>query len=124
MATRELNIQPSADKVWGAAREHLQAMLSADTYKLGFEPLRVGGMDGEHIVLEVSNDFCEVWLKDNYIGLLQLVRGNCFLHHQHRLDDDADYRMRRTQKRSSFGIHVDGDHDIGAERAGRGGRNH
>ena len=25
------------------------------------------------IVLEVANDFCEVWLKDNYMGLLQDV---------------------------------------------------
>jgi chromosomal replication initiation ATPase DnaA len=29
--------------------------------------------DNSTIVLEVANDFCEVWLKDNYMGLLQDV---------------------------------------------------
>lgn len=48
-------------------------MLSADTFNLWFAPLRATTMDASGIVLEVSNDFCEVWLKDNYMGLLQDV---------------------------------------------------
>jgi len=48
-------------------------MLSADTFKLWFESLRATALDGNTLVLEVSNDFCEVWLKDNYMGLLQDV---------------------------------------------------
>ena len=48
-------------------------MLSADTYNLWFAPLRAHGMEDDHLVLEVANDFCEVWLKDNYMGLLQDV---------------------------------------------------
>ena len=48
-------------------------MLSADTFKLWFESLRAVSLDGNTLVLEVSNDFCEVWLKDNYMGLLQDV---------------------------------------------------
>ena len=48
-------------------------MLSADTFNLWFAPLRAATMDASGIVLEVSNDFCEVWLKDNYMGLLQDV---------------------------------------------------
>jgi len=48
-------------------------MLSADTYNLWFAPLRATTMEGDCVVLEVSNDFCEVWLKDNYQGLLQDV---------------------------------------------------
>ncbi len=48
-------------------------MLSADTFKLWFESLRATTLDGNTLVLEVSNDFCEVWLKDNYMGLLQDV---------------------------------------------------
>ena len=48
-------------------------MLSADTFKLWFESLRAVTLDGNVLVLEVSNDFCEVWLKDNYMGLLQDV---------------------------------------------------
>jgi chromosomal replication initiator protein len=67
------NMQASAEKIWGAAQEHLRSMLSADTYNLWFAPLHASGFDGNSLVLDVANDFCEVWLKDNYMGLLQDV---------------------------------------------------
>ncbi len=66
-------MQASADKIWTAAQEHLRSMLSPDTYNLWFAPLRPCALDGSSIMLEVANDFCEVWLKDNYLGLLQDV---------------------------------------------------
>jgi len=50
-------------------------MLSADTYNLWFAPLRACGQDNNTLLLEVANDFCEVWLKDNYMDLLQQVVG-------------------------------------------------
>jgi chromosomal replication initiator protein len=48
-------------------------MLSADIYNLWFAPLRACAQENDSITLEVANDFCEVWLKDNYMGLLQDV---------------------------------------------------
>lgn len=63
----------SAEKIWSAAQEKLRGMLAPDTYKLWFAPLRAVGLEGDHLVLQVSNDFCEVWLKDNYLGLLRDV---------------------------------------------------
>jgi len=48
-------------------------MLSGDTYNLWFAPLRACAQENNSITLEVANDFCEVWLKDNYMGLLQDV---------------------------------------------------
>jgi len=48
-------------------------MLSIDTYNLWFAPLRACGQENNSLMLEVANDFCEVWLKDNYLGLLQDV---------------------------------------------------
>jgi chromosomal replication initiator protein len=66
-------MQASAEKIWGAAQEQLRSMLSADTFNLWFAPLKVGATDGSSLTLEVSNDFCEVWLKDNYMGLMQEV---------------------------------------------------
>jgi chromosomal replication initiator protein len=66
-------MQISADKIWGSAQEKLRSMLSSDIYNLWFEPLRAGALDGNHITLEVANDFCEVWLTDNYLNLLQDV---------------------------------------------------
>src|SRR5438445_3608359 len=66
-------MQASADKIWIAAQEQLRSMLSADTYNLWFAPLRPCSQDQNSIVLEVADDFCEVWLKDNYMSLLQDV---------------------------------------------------
>jgi chromosomal replication initiator protein len=66
-------MQASAEKIWTTAQGHLRSMLTADTYNLWFAPLRACAQDGNGIVLEVANDFCEVWLKDNYMGLLQDV---------------------------------------------------
>jgi len=48
-------------------------MLSADTYNLWFAPVGACAQENNTITLEVANDFCEVWLKDNYMGLLQDV---------------------------------------------------
>jgi len=66
-------MQVSADKVWGAAQAQLKGMLSADLFNLWFAPLRAAGVENDTIVLEVADDFCEVWLKDNYMGLLRDV---------------------------------------------------
>jgi chromosomal replication initiator protein len=66
-------MQISADKVWDAAQAQPKGMLSADIFNLWFAPLRAVEVEGNAIVLEVANDFCEVWLKDNYMGLLQDV---------------------------------------------------
>jgi chromosomal replication initiator protein len=68
-----MNMQASAEKIWGSAQQQLRSMLSADTYNLWFAQLRVSILDGNSLILEVANDFCEVWLKDNYMGLLQDV---------------------------------------------------
>ncbi|HMD53995.1 MAG TPA: DnaA/Hda family protein, partial [Phycisphaerae bacterium] len=45
--------------------------MSADTYNMWFASLRVGTIDNHHVTLEAANEFCEVWLKDNYSSLLQ-----------------------------------------------------
>ena len=66
-------MQVSADKVWGAAQAQLKAMLSADIYNLWFAPLNAVGLEDQAVVIEVANDFCEVWLKENYMGLLRDV---------------------------------------------------
>ncbi len=48
-------------------------MLNADTFNLWFAPLRAHSLENGCLTLEVGNDFCEVWLKDNYMVLLQEV---------------------------------------------------
>src|SRR3954469_24346531 len=66
-------MQPTADTIWTSAQEHLRSMLSSDTYNLWFAPLRACSQENNSLTLEVANEFCEVWLKDNYLGLLQDV---------------------------------------------------
>src|SRR5258707_858585 len=64
-------MQHSAEKIWGSAQEHLRSKLSPDTYNMWFASLRAGAIDNHHVTLEATNEFCEVWLKDNYLSLLQ-----------------------------------------------------
>ena len=63
----------SAEKTWATAQEMLRTMLNSDIYNLWFAPVRASVLEGGQITLEVANDFCEVWLKDNYLGLIQDV---------------------------------------------------
>lgn len=49
----------------------LRTLLNPDIFNLWFAPLRAAAVNGESITLEVANDFCELWLKDNYGGLIQ-----------------------------------------------------
>ena len=64
-------MQQLAEKTWSSAQEHLRSKLSADTYNMWFASLRASAIDNNHVTLEAANEFCEVWLKDNYLSLLQ-----------------------------------------------------
>lgn len=66
-------MQAQADKVWDSAQHLLRAMVTPEIFNLWFAPLRPLGLEKEMLLLEVGDDFCEVWLKDNYLGLLQEV---------------------------------------------------
>ena len=66
-------MQASADKIWEGAQQLLRTMLNTDIYNLWFLPIKAVALEGETMALEVANDFCEVWLKDNYLGLISDV---------------------------------------------------
>ena len=63
----------SAKNIWESAQEKLRTMLKNDLYELWFAPIRAVSMTDDQFTLEVANDFCEVWLKDNYLSLIQDV---------------------------------------------------
>jgi len=65
----------SKENLWESAQERLQKILNKEIYNLWFAPIQVQSLEEEIIVLEVANDFCEVWLQDNYLGLIQEVLG-------------------------------------------------
>jgi len=60
----------SADAIWQTAQEKLGAMLKKDLYELWFAPIRAVSVTEETFTLGVANDFCVVWLSDNYHSLL------------------------------------------------------
>jgi chromosomal replication initiator protein len=60
-----------AEKIWQSAQEHLRAKLSSETFNMWFATLRANAMEGHHFTIEVPNEFCGVWLKDNYISLIE-----------------------------------------------------
>jgi len=63
----------SVEGIWGIAQNHLRSRLSTETYNLWFAPLRACGLDQNHLVLKVANEFSGIWLKDNYATLLNDV---------------------------------------------------
>jgi chromosomal replication initiator protein len=68
-------MQPSVEKIWESAQQSLRTMLNPDIYNLWFLPVKAVGLEDDTLVLEVANDFCEVWLKDNYLELITEVLG-------------------------------------------------
>jgi len=66
-------MQTLVENVWPSAQRILREMLNSDIYNLWFANLSAKGMTEEEITLEVPNDFCELWLKNNYLTLLQDV---------------------------------------------------
>lgn len=69
-----------AEELWKSVQQVLKSMLNDEIYSLWFAPVRAVKLsqDGqEKLVLEVPNDFCEVWIRDNYSGLLRDVVLQC-----------------------------------------------
>lgn len=63
----------SGETIWEEAQQLLRGMLNTDIYNLWFLPVKATALEEETLTLEVANDFCEVWLKDNYLGLIHDV---------------------------------------------------
>jgi chromosomal replication initiator protein len=64
----------SAETIWESAQQFLRSMLNnSEIFTLWFAPIRASELEGDLITLDVGNEFCEVWLKDNYLDLLREV---------------------------------------------------
>ena len=63
----------TAEKIWADASETLRGLLNSELFNLWFRPIRPVSVDGECLVLEVANDFSQLWLEDNYSDLLREV---------------------------------------------------
>jgi chromosomal replication initiator protein len=61
----------NAQVVWSAAQESLRGMLKPEIFALWFSPVRALALKGDTLTLEVADDFCVMWLTDNYLDLLR-----------------------------------------------------
>jgi chromosomal replication initiator protein len=64
-------MQAAAQQTWDLAQNHIRSTLGQETFNLWFAPLRARTQDQGSLVLEVADNFCEGWLKDNYSGVLR-----------------------------------------------------
>ena len=64
------NSMQTPQQIWASAKELLRTILNADLFNLWFSPIECRELQGDTITLEVANDFCELWLTDNYLGLI------------------------------------------------------
>ncbi|XOV71508.1 MAG: chromosomal replication initiator protein DnaA [Verrucomicrobiota bacterium] len=68
-------MRKEAEIIWNRAVKQLKSMLNEEVYKLWFAPIVPLHIKNNVLILQVANDFCEVWLKDNYHQLLEEVVG-------------------------------------------------
>jgi chromosomal replication initiator protein len=66
-------MQSAVGKIWASAQGILREKLSSDIYRLWFAGLKARALEEDRLTLEVPNDFAELWLRNNYLGLLQDV---------------------------------------------------
>jgi chromosomal replication initiator protein len=64
-------MQPTVDKIWTQTTDQIRTLLNTETYNLWFSSVQPVSLNQSSITLEVPNEFSEVWLKDNYLELLQ-----------------------------------------------------
>ncbi|MCX8109310.1 MAG: chromosomal replication initiator protein DnaA [Verrucomicrobiae bacterium] len=61
------------EKFWPEAQRILRQMLKPDIYSLWFAGLIPRSVTENEITIEVANEFCELWLRNNYLALLEDV---------------------------------------------------
>ena len=64
-------MQATVDKIWNQTTDQIRTLLNTETYNLWFSTVQPISLNHSSITLEVPNEFSEVWLKDNYLELLQ-----------------------------------------------------
>src|SRR5689334_12363492 len=65
-----------AEKIWSGALNLLRSILNPETFNLWFNSLKAVELAEGALVVEVPNEFCGLWLKDNYHGLIRDVVGS------------------------------------------------
>jgi chromosomal replication initiator protein len=64
-------MQTPLEKIWATASTLLRERLNPDIFSLWFAGLRPKSLVEDDITFEVPNDFSELWIKSNYLSLIQ-----------------------------------------------------
>jgi len=64
-------MQATVEKIWTKTTMLIRTPPNTETYNLWFSSVQPVSLNQSSITLEVPNEFSEVWLKDNYLELLQ-----------------------------------------------------
>jgi chromosomal replication initiator protein len=66
-----LSDRATPQALWSSALDSLRGILNQDIFSLWFAPLKALTLEEDTMTLAVANDFCELWLRDNYGGLIR-----------------------------------------------------
>src|SRR5437868_10303018 len=71
LETHNSEVPMSHEKLWTEAQNLLRDLLNPDIFNLWFAPIKSAALAEDTITLEVANDFSELWIKDNYGGVIK-----------------------------------------------------
>ncbi len=64
-------MESPAQTIWCSALGSLREVLNPEVYKLWFAPIQPIAMTSDRLSLGVANDFCAVWLGENYRDVIE-----------------------------------------------------
>jgi chromosomal replication initiator protein len=64
-------MESAAQSLWCAALAALQGVLNQELFRLWFAPIQPISLEGDRLTLAVANEFCGVWLGENYRDLIE-----------------------------------------------------
>jgi len=64
-------MESPAQSIWCSALDSLREVLNPEVYKLWFAPIQPIAMTSDRLSLGVANDFCAVWLGENYRDVIE-----------------------------------------------------
>ncbi len=66
-----------AKKIWERGRDLLRETLSKDVFERWISVIHAIGIEGDHLLLGVANDFYSTWLEENYLPLIEKAVRSC-----------------------------------------------
>jgi len=66
------------DNFWTSTLNDFSKLFPSDVFQMWFKPLSFLRMEEGEVVLQAPNDFCSIWIQDNYLDLItQHIRKYC-----------------------------------------------